>query len=266
MINKTLYKREMKSSLKMLFIFALIISLYVSIIISMYDPEMMNTLDSFYKTMPKFMASVGMTAGENTLIGFMISYLYGFILLIFPMLFCILRGNGLIAKYVEKGSMVTLLAAPVKRNSIVITQMFVLISGIFLLVFYTTGLEIVMVNLTFSKELAISEILKINISLLCLHLFIGSITFLASCIFSETKYSIGLGAGIPALMYIIQMLANTGGKANAARYFTFFSLFDARGLLVNQSSAVMGAIILFLGSVLFYTIGIKVFCEKDFHV
>lgn len=123
----------------------------------------MNTLDSFYKTMPKFMASVGMTAGENTLIGFMISYLYGFILLIFPMLFCILRGNGLIAKYVEKGSMVTLLAAPVKRNSIVITQMFVLISGIFLLVFYTTGLEIVMVNLTFPKELAISEILKINI-------------------------------------------------------------------------------------------------------
>lgn len=83
MLNMALYKREMKGSLKMLVIFAAVISLYVSVIISMYDPEMMKTLDSFYKIMPELMASVGMTAGATSLIGFMISYLYGFILLMF---------------------------------------------------------------------------------------------------------------------------------------------------------------------------------------
>lgn len=122
MINLTLYKREMKGSIKLLIIFAMIITMYVSIIVKMYDPELMETLDSFVEVMPEIMAAVGMSSGATSLLGFMISYLYGFILLIFPMVFCILRGNGLIAKYVDKGSMVSLMAAPVKRDTIVSTM------------------------------------------------------------------------------------------------------------------------------------------------
>lgn len=59
----------------------------------MHDPEMMKTLDSFVEVMPELMAAVGMSAGAASLLGFMVSYLYGFILLIFPMVFCILRGK-----------------------------------------------------------------------------------------------------------------------------------------------------------------------------
>ena len=58
MLNLTLYKREMKGSLKMLLLFAAIISMYVTIIIRMYDPAMMETLDNFYEVMPELMASV----------------------------------------------------------------------------------------------------------------------------------------------------------------------------------------------------------------
>ena len=138
MINLTLYKREMKNSLKMLIIFATIISMYVAIIISMYDPDMMASLEKFNEAMPELMDAVGMKSGATTLIGFMISYLYGFILLVFPMIFCILRGNGVIAKYVDKGSMVTLLAAPIKRSKVALTQIFAMVSGIVILIFYTT--------------------------------------------------------------------------------------------------------------------------------
>lgn len=88
MMNLALYKREMKGSIKLLLIFGAIITMYVSIIISMYDPDLMKTLNSFAEAMPELMASVGMKADAATLIGFMVSYLYGFILLIFPMLFC----------------------------------------------------------------------------------------------------------------------------------------------------------------------------------
>ena len=143
MISMALYKREMKGSIKLLIIFGAIITLYVSIIINMYDPQMMKTLDSFVEAMPELMASVGMKAAAANLLGFMVSYLYGFILLIFPMLFCILRGNALIAKYVDKGSMASLVAAPVKRSVIAFTQMKVLVSGTFLLVFYATLVELI---------------------------------------------------------------------------------------------------------------------------
>ena len=127
MMNLTLYRREMKGSIRLLLIFGAVMTLYISIIISMYDPEMMKTLDNFAEVMPDLMASVGMKAHASNLLGFMVSYLYGFILLIFPMVFSILRGNALIARYVDKGSMLSLVAAPVKRCTIAFTQMSVLI-------------------------------------------------------------------------------------------------------------------------------------------
>ncbi len=266
MLNMTLYKREMKGSLKLLLIFGAVLTLYISIIIRMYDPEMMATLDSFYEVMPEVMASVGMSAGTTSLIGFMISYLYGFILLIFPMLFSILRGNGLVAKYVDRGSMVTLVAAPVKRRTIAMTQMSALISGIFLLVIYATGLELLIAQSGYPGELAVSELLKLNAGLLCLQLFIGSICFLTSCIFSDTKYSIAFGAGVPALMYVLQMLANTGEKAEKIRYCTFFTLFDANGIAAGESGAILGAAVLLVGAILLFAGGIFVFCRKDLHI
>ena len=221
MMNMALYKREMKGSIKLLIIFGAIITLYVSVIISMYDPELMETLDSFVEVMPELMAAVGMKANAATLLGFMVSYLYGFILLIFPMIFCILRGNALIAKYVDKGSMALLTAAPVKRRVIAFTQMKVLVSGILLLVLYSTALELVCTGSGFPGELDVKGLFVVNGGLLCLHLFIGGICFLSSCLFSDTKYSVAFGAGIPIFMYVLQMLANVGGDAEKAKYITF---------------------------------------------
>ena len=235
MINMALYKRELKGSVKLLLILGAIITMYVSIIISMYDPEMMKMLDSFAEAMPELMAAVGMRANAANLLGFMVSYLYGFILLLFPMLFCILRGNSLVARYVEKGSMVSLVAAPIKRRAIVLTQMTVLISGILLLILYSTVLELICAGSGFPGELDTTELLVLNGGLLCLQLFIGGICFVSSCIFSDTKYSVAFGAGIPIFMYVLQMLANVGGNAEKAKYFTFFTLFDYRKLRESKA-------------------------------
>ena len=233
MINMALYKRELKGSVKLFLILGAIITMYVSIIISMYDPEMMKMLDSFAEAMPELMAAVGMRANAANLLGFMVSYLYGFILLLFPMLFCILRGNSLVARYVEKGSMVSLVAAPIKRRAIVLTQMTVLISGILLLI--STVLELICAGSGFPGELDTIELLVLNGGLLCLQLFIGGICFVSSCIFSDTKYSVAFGAGIPIFMYVLQMLANVGGNAEKAKYFTFFTLFDYRKLRESKA-------------------------------
>ena len=95
MLSGALYRRGMKGSVKLLLILAAVLALYVVIIVSMYEPEMAELLDSYVELMPEIMAAVGMTAGATSLMGFLCSYLNGFLLLIFPMLFCILRGNSL---------------------------------------------------------------------------------------------------------------------------------------------------------------------------
>ena len=68
----TLYKREIRGSVKLLIIFCAIITMYVSIIINMYDPQMMKMLDSFAEAMPELMAAVGMKANAASLLGFMV--------------------------------------------------------------------------------------------------------------------------------------------------------------------------------------------------
>lgn len=266
MINWTLYRREMKAGAKLLLIFGAIMTMYVACIIALYDPATVEMLDGFARAMPQIMAAVGMTPGAAHLLGFMISYLYGFVLLIFPMVYSILRANGLIAKYVDSGAMVYLVAAPVRRRTIACTQMLVLLSGIGLLLIYTTALEAALAQALFPGALALDALLMLNAGLISLHFFIGGICFLASCLFSETKYSLLLGAGLPVLMYVFQMVANVGDGARFMKYFSAFTLFDPNGLADFANGALLKAAILLLGALALYPAGIAAFCKKDLHI
>lgn len=266
MINGTLFCREMQGSVKLLLIFGAILTMYVACMVALYDPATVEMLDGFSKAMPELMAAVGMTPGASNLMGFLISYLYGFILLVFPMVFCILRGNGLIARYVDSGTMVYLVAAPVKRRTVALTQMAVLLCGVFLLISYTTALEAALSQMLFPGELPLMELLRLNAGLLVLHIAIGGICFFASCLFSEVKYSALLGAGLPSLMYLFQMAANVGEGARDLRYATLFTLFDPNGLAAAAQGALGKLAALLLISLLLYPAGIAVFSRKDLHI
>ena len=266
MINGTLFRREMHASIKLLLIFGAILTMYVACMISLYDPVTVEMLDGFSEAMPELMAAVGMTPGAANLLGFLISYLYGFILLVFPMVFCILRGNGLIARYVDSGAMVYLIAAPVKRRTVAMTQTAVLLCGIFLLIAYTTVLEAVLSQMLFPGELPIWDLLRLNAGLLVLQSAIGGICFFASCLFSEVKYSALLGAGLPALMYLFQMAANVGDGVKVLRYATVFTLFDPSGLAAMEHAAFGKVMALLLLALILYPAGIAVFSRKDLHI
>ena len=76
-------------------------------------------------------------------------------------------------------------------------------------------------------------------------------------------FCIAFGAGIPAFMYVMQMLGNVGEKTEFAKYFTFFTLFDANGIVEKTSGAFSGAIVLLIGAVVMYVLGSVIFCRKD---
>lgn len=265
-MNLALFKREMKHSWKLFLIFGLILTIYITMIISMYDPELADALEQFERLMPELMSAVGMTGANDTLGSFMSSYLYGMILLVFPMVFSVIRANGLIAKYVDHGSMVSLLAAPVRRIRIVITQYVVLVFGIFLLLAYCTVLEYAAAQWLFPDELILEELLRLNAGLFCLQVFLGSFCFMCSCIFSDTKYSMVFGAGIPVFMYVLQMLANMGGKLEKIKYMTCFSLFRPEPIMKADGAALMEAGILLLAGIVFSGISFSVFCSKDMSI
>ena len=84
MFNKALFKLEWKTNYKILIIFCLILTMYTTIMISMYDPELGSALEVFSKSMPEIMAMVGMSGTPDTLVDFITEYLYGFIMIVFP--------------------------------------------------------------------------------------------------------------------------------------------------------------------------------------
>lgn len=266
MVNGALLKRGFSSSWKMLLIFAAVLTMYFTIIISMFDPELGSALNEFAKVMPELMAIVGMNPSDATLAGFMSAYLYGFIMLVIPMLFSIMSANKLMARHIDRGSMTFLLSAPVERRTVAVTQMLTLIIGITSIILYAAAVGITAGELSFPGELDIGKFLLINCGALGLQLFIGGICFLASCIFNDAKYAVGVGAGIPALMLIIQMMANSGDKFAALKFATFFSLFNTEGLLALNTGAIACTAVLFIGAALLYLIAIRVFCQKDLHI
>ena len=263
MFNFTLYKYSLRKNLFTLLIFAAVLTLYFSMVIPMFDPKLGGALKDFAESMPTIMAMFGMDTMATTMIGFISSWLYGFIMLVFPMVFSIICANGLVAGYVDKGSMTCLLAAPVKRGAVAFTQMKALASGIFLLTAYATGVGITVCNISFPGELDIKKFLLLNLGLLTLELFIGGVCFFCSCVFNETKYSIGLGAGISALSFILQMLANTDEKLEKIKYLTFFTLFDPGKLIAYDAAAIWSAVMLFIGSLLLFFSAILIFKRKD---
>lgn len=266
MLNMTLYQYGMKGSYKMLLVFASVLTMYFTIIIYMFDPELGKALNEFSKAMPEMMAMFGMNPSSSTLLGFMSAYLYGFIMLVFPMVYSILTANRLIARYVDQGSMAHLLAAPVKRTTVAFTQMKVLATGLFILVAYATIIGIVAAEILFPGELDINKYIILNIGTLCLQLFIGGICFICSCIFNDTKYSVGFGAGIPALEFVVQMLANVGEESEKAKYATFFTLFNSDELIAGSAKAYWGIFVLFIGAMVLFTASIVIFKKKDLHI
>jgi ABC-2 type transport system permease protein len=229
----------------------------------MFNPEAMSVMEEFTRTMPEIMAMVGMTGDATTFLGYLITYLYGFIFLVIPFIATIIVAINLVSVPVDSGSMGYLLSSPNSRKTIISTQMLVLLTFIVALISYCTVLTIISSETMFPGELDIVKLLTINIGLLALHIFLGGIAFLSSTIPNDTKLSIMFGAGIPLVFFIIEMLANMGGKLENLKYFTIFSLFNPHKLLNGETNAYVCVLLMFILAIILYISAFYIFKKKD---
>jgi len=262
MFSLTLFKREMKANNKLLLIFIYILTIYIFMIVYMFNPNSGTGWKDIIKLMPGIMKAAGFTNGGNTLIGAVATGLYGMIVIMFPMVFSIILGNKLIAGYVDRGSMAYLLATPNKRVKLALTQALCLWVSIGLLIAYATAAIMVSSALMHPGKLDIGKLVLMNIVVYFLHIAISGICFLASCISNDTKRSFSIGAGVPIVFFLIQMLANMGGKLENLKYFTIFTLFNAPDIIAGKS-VVLPVLILITVTIALYGIGIFIFSKRD---
>ena len=266
MINLTLFKRELKASYKVFLIIFAVLMMYTGIITGMFDPKLGEVLEQFTQVMPELMSAFGMTNPGTTLIEFLASYLYGFLFLVFPMIFEIILANRLVARYVDQGSMAYLLASPLTRGKIILTQATVMWTSLGALIMLITLGEIGFAQLMFPGELDMMILFKMNIGLYVLHLSISGICFFASCISNEIKLSYSIGAGVPILFLLIQMLSNVGEKLEIFKYFTIFSLYPSSQIASGEKSAYGFMCILLMIALALYALGGYLFTKRDLPV
>ncbi len=263
MINWTLYRQGLKSNYKTLLLFMLVLSLYFLSIIWMFDPTLGKALQQMAKAMPEMMAMFGMDDAGSTLTSFLSTYLYGMLMLVLPLLFTIILANRLVSRHVDQGSMVFLLAAPVSRKTVALTQLCVLLTCLVSLIAFCTVIGIIASEVLYPGELDIAAFIRVNAGVLCLHFFIGGLCFFTSCFFNETRTNLGVCSGVAIVSYLFQMLANMGDKLELLKYMTFFTLFDSNGLLAGDTGAYIMASVLFAAGAVLYTVSVNIFDKRD---
>lgn len=266
MFSKPLLKRNFKSIWKIALIFIAILAMYTTIIIFMFDPEMAEMLVEYQELMPGIMAAVGMTGATGSLIAFINTYLYGFIMLVIPMIFEIIIIYKFVMKYVDNGSMASLLSTPNTRRKIILTQLVSCILWIALIVVITTVIGIVSCNSMFPGDLEVNSYIKLNISVFFLHFALSGIAFFAACLFNEAKNYFTFGAGISIVFYLLNMLANMGGNLKNLKYATIFTLFPGDKIVQGASGIIGPNIILALIGGVLYLLGVITFMKKDLSI
>jgi len=265
-MNFTLLKHEMLATIKLFSIILAVLMLYIISIVYMYNPEMSNTLNKLTETMPELMSAFGMSNIGNSLIEFLSTYLYGFLLLVLPLVFIIMLANKLMMGYIDNGSMAYLIATPNTRFKIVFTQAFFLVASIFILLMVTTIIAILFSGILFPNELDLIPFLTLNIGLFFLHFAISGYCFLVSCSSKDLRTSYAYSTGVPILFYLIQVLSNMGGSLEKLKYFTIYSLFAPEKLMTQNSSSIWMLGALFVIGLLCYMLAIRVFVKRDLHL
>ena len=262
-MNGALFRKELKLQWKLVAVFLAVLTLYGCMIISMFDPKLGESLKVMAESMPDIFSAFGMMNAGATLTEFLANYLYGFLLVVFPMVLLLLLCNRLVARPIERGSMAYLLASPSRRAQIILTQAAVLLLSLLAVAGYVTGLYTGVSAALFPGELEVEKFLLLNAGLFGLYVFLSGVCFLAACLWGGGKLALGAGAGVCAASLLLQMVARVGEKFEFLKYCTPLTLFDPTGLIAGDSGAVSSFLILYGAGLLCYAAGTWAFCRRD---
>lgn len=260
-MNKTLFWSTTRRSSRLMIAFALLLIFYQLVTMGTFPGE---GGDNMYDALPAGMKQAfGITDTFAGLTGFMAVSFYGMTFVMFLMIYCVLLANQLISHLVDRGSMAYLLTTPVSRAKIAATQAGVLIGSLFLMTaaVYLLGLVAgpAMID---GASLDAAAFAKMNLTGFLLFFAIGGYSFFFSCLFNESKLTLGVAGLISVLFYVLHLASNMTDGADWLSYLTVLSAFRPAEL-AQGGSAWPAGLGLAAAGLLFYAGGIAVFSRRD---
>lgn len=263
MISYPLLKRNMVSCVKPFIIILAVLCMYTLVIMYMYNPELAEMMQDWQEALPGVMEAVGMSGVATNLLEWMQIYLYGFLMLLFPLIFTIIVVHKLLMSYIDNGSMANILATPNSREKIIRTQALSIIIWMTILMTALTIVGIFGAQIMFPDELNIKRYIMLNASTLLMQLLVCGIAFLGACISTESKTYYALGAGLPLIFFLLQMISNMGEKLENLKYVTIYTLLPATEIVQGKSGALGSNLIMAGLAMILFAIGMEWFKRRD---
>ena len=190
----------------------------------------------------------------------------------------VILANSLIAEKVDRGSMAYVLSTPTKRSAVVITQMLFLLAVPLLLIAVTGGSRIFTTYL-FYDEVNVKAQIALFAGMYVLVEAVCAICYLGSCLFSQSRKSVGFGGGLTVWFFLASLLGmfgtddmvNTGMGVKELGVFnkmTVIGLYDIKALAPVgtgnvDTSFVWKLCVLAAIAVVCYAAGAVYFTKKD---
>lgn len=261
---KSLFWLNLKQNKVLIIAFSLIGTLYATVSIGMYDPSSAEALEAMLALLPETMIRMmGFDQIGGDITHYVSHYLYGFIMLIFPIIFSIMLGTRLVAKHVDQGSMTYLLTMPYTRRKIVITQVIFFALSLFIIIFFNVLIVIFMAETMFPNTFEIWNFLILNLITYAVHLTLASMTFLFSVIFNDTSKSLGFSGGFLIGFFIINMLSSISRDTEFLKYFTPLTLIDIEYILEGGGNGILSFAAMMITSMVIFAFSIEIFHKKS---
>ncbi len=248
-MSLTIFKYLLKRNWKLLFVFLLVLCMYLSIIISLINPDDMKEIQELFGTMENFMGAFSIDiAAMTSPLNYTASTFFSVLVMAFTMVFYILQSNSLIAKQVNDTSLSCTLSAPVTRNTLVLTcggylifSMIVLFLGIFIC-------GSVMLHLYGPFDIwAYANLVGVTFTL-CTS--VAMLSYFLSLAFCGEKMGTALTVGVPIALLFIQIISGAGGeKTEWLSKITPFGYLDSVGIVSGEVST-LGSYLVFGGAIL----------------
>ena len=230
----TLLKHELKQGSKTLAIWTASIGFLVAICLFLF-PEMKGEMDSvsdMFASMGSFTAAFGMDRlNFGTLIGFY-AVECGNILGLGGAFFASLIAVSALAKEEKERTAEFLLSHPVSRVSVISSKLAALVIQIVVMNAVIFALSAACIA-AIGEEPAWKEICLLHLAYFLLQLELAGICFGISAFLR--RGSLGIGLGIAAMMYFLNIIANISEKAEFLKLITPFGYAEGADIVSNGS-------------------------------
>lgn len=228
----TLLKHELKQGSKTLAIWTASIGFLIAICLFLF-PEMKGEMDSvsdMFASMGSFTAAFGMDRlNFGTLIGFY-AVECGNILGLGGAFFASLIAVSALAKEEKERTAEFLLSHPVSRVSVISSKLAALVIQIIVMNAVIFALSAACIA-AIGEEPAWKEICLLHLAYFLLQLELAGICFGISAFLR--RGSLGLGLGIAAMAYFLNLIANISEQAQCLRYVTPFAYAEGADILTD---------------------------------